>query len=38
MRVKLADANTPRDFDFDERLARNRARGAAPPARHGRPF
>jgi glutamate synthase domain-containing protein 1 len=24
MRVKLADANTPRDFDFDERLARNR--------------
>lgn len=25
MRVKLADANTPRDFDFDERLARNRA-------------
>jgi hypothetical protein len=25
IRVKLADANTPRDFDFDERLARNRA-------------
>jgi glutamate synthase domain-containing protein 1 len=25
MRVKLADANTPRDFDFDERLARNRS-------------
>ena len=25
MRVKLADANTPRDFDFDERLARSRA-------------
>jgi glutamate synthase domain-containing protein 1 len=25
MRVKLADANTPRDFDFDERLARDRA-------------
>ena len=25
MRVKLADANTPRDFDFDQRLARNRA-------------
>ena len=24
MRVKLADANTERDFDFDERLARNR--------------
>jgi methylamine---glutamate N-methyltransferase subunit A len=24
MRVKLADANTPRDFDFAERLARNR--------------
>ena len=25
MRVKLADANTPRDFDFDQRVARNRA-------------
>jgi glutamate synthase domain-containing protein 1 len=25
MRVKLADANTPRDFEFHDRLARNRA-------------
>ncbi len=25
MRYKLADANTPRDFEFDERLRRNRA-------------
>ena len=25
MRVKLADANTPRDFDFGDRLARRRA-------------
>ena len=37
MRVKLADANTPRDFEFADRLRRNRARGraaaAARPAR-----
>jgi methylamine---glutamate N-methyltransferase subunit A len=26
MRVKLADANTPRDFDFADRLRRNRGR------------
>jgi hypothetical protein len=25
MRVKLADANTPRDYEFSERLARNKA-------------
>ena len=25
MRYKLADANTPRDFDYDERLAKHRA-------------
>ena len=32
MRYKLADANDPRDFDFSERLERNR-----PRSRHGSP-
>src|SRR4029450_6375049 len=38
MRYKLADANTPRDFDFEDRLRRHRieveARLPAPGARN----
>src|SRR5918994_2223264 len=29
MRYKLADANTPRDFDFEDRLRRHRIEGEA---------
>ena len=36
MRYKLADANTPRDFEFSDRLDRNQDRGDPAPEGDGR--
>ena len=33
MRYKLADANTPRDFEYEDRLRRHRRRGRAAARR-----